>query len=306
MLAIIILYAFFATSFPITKKLLNYYTTPIFLAGSRLFLAGSLLLCYQYFYAYDQFKLKRKHIKYYAQIIVIGMYINYILRVWALKSIDASKAAFLFNLSPFAASIYSYFLFNEQLNKKQWLGLGLGCIGLIPILFSTSPLEQLVGEISFLSLPEIAIILSVACHTYSWIIMRKLVRDKSYSPIMVNGICMFVGGIMSLLTSIPIEGVFPIVKIGPFIGWLLLVVLISNIFCHNLYAYLLRYYSVTFLSFSGFLSPIFTAFYGWMFLAETITWHFYVSGGIIFAGLSLFYKDELNKTKNPYLKTPPI
>lgn len=263
-----------------------------------MFIAGTLLLGYQYFYAHKYFRFKTKHIFLYAQIIIFGIYITYILRFWALKYLLSSKTCFLYNVSPFFSSLYSYFFFNEKMTKKQWSGLCIGFIGMIPILLTSSPSEALIGEISFLSWPELAVLISVAMHSYSWIVMRKLVKDKSYSPMMVNGISMTTGGLLALITSFFIEGLHPVSAIKPFVGWLALVIIISNIICYNLYGYLLKQYTATFLSFAGFISPLFAALYGWIFLSETITWHFYVSTVIVFVGLFLFYQDELEQNKS--------
>jgi drug/metabolite transporter (DMT)-like permease len=71
------------------------------------------------------------------------------------------------------------------------------------------------------------------------------------------------------------------------------IILISNIICHNIYGYLLKQYTATFIAFTGFLAPLFSALYGWAFLNERITWHFYASSFIVFIGLAIFYKEEL-------------
>ena len=295
MLLIVILHALWAGSVTSSKILLN-YTQPIFLTGIRMFIAGILLLIYQYFYAHEHFKFKRKHIPLYAQLILIGTYASYILRFWALESLTASKSMFLYNCAPFMTSLYSYFFFSEKMTRKQWFGLFLGMIGLIPILMSTSPQEQTFGEFLFISWPEIVTILSVAAYSYSWIVMRTLIRDKSYSPMMVNGISMFAGGLLALITSLFIEGPFPVTNFWPFVTLLSFIIIISNIICHNLYGHLLRKYSATFLSFAGFLGAPFAAIYGFFLKNEVITWHFYLSGIIVFIALYLFYKDEMLQT----------
>jgi len=230
-------------------------------------------------------------------MVFFGIYVTYILRFWALNYMTSSKTCFLYNFAPFASSLFSYFLFNERMSKKKWIGLAIGFVGMIPILLSTSPVEEFIGELYFLSWPEIAILISVASHSYSWIIMRKLVRDKSYAPSMVNGVSMFTGGGLALLTSPFFEDFAPVTNVGPFIGFLALVILISNLICYNLYGHLLKQYTATFLSFAGFLAPIFAAFYGWLFLNETITWHFYASGTVVFIGLYIFYQEELQQIK---------
>lgn len=296
MILIILLYALFGASFPMGKVNL-YYTTPLFLTGSRMFLAGIILLAYQYFSVHAQFKFKSKHIWYYAQIIFFGIYLSHVLRFWALDHMTATKTCFLYNLSPFFSSLYSYFFFKEIMTRKQWIGLAIGLIGMTPILLSSSSIEQASGELFFLSWYEIAVIVSVAAHSYSWIVMRKLVRDKSYEPAMINGITMTSGGFLALISSLFYDGFYPVTDVMPFLFFLVAVILISNIICYNLYGHLLRKYTATLLSFAGFLGPLFTAFYGWLFLQEVITWQFYISAVIVLAGLYLFYQDELSGIK---------
>lgn len=292
MFLIILLYALFGSSFPLSKSLLG-FVDPIFYTGIRMFIAGSSLLIYQYGYAYKHFNFNWKNKWYYAQIIFFGIYFTYILRFWGLHELSSAKTAFLFNMMPFFSAFYSYFAFKEKLTRHQWLGLTIGFIGFVPILISTSTTEQKWRELFFISRPELAVLAAVACQSYSWIIMRRLIREKSYAPTMINGMTMTIGGILALLTSYIYEDPQIVADPGAFLSLLALVILISNIICHNLYAYLLSKYTATFLAFAGFLGPLFSAFYGWIFLSETITWHFYISSIIVFIGLYLFYKDEL-------------
>ena len=292
MFLIVFLYALFASSI-LGSKILLHYTQPIFLTGIRMFLGGILLLSFQYFHPQQHFKFRMKHLKYYAQLVIFGIYITYILRFWALEHLPAFKTSFLYNLSPFLTSLYSYFFFQEKMTRKQWVGLGIGLLGLIPILLTSSKGEATMGEFVFISWPELAVIVSVAAHSYSWIVMRKLVRYKSYSPMMVNGISMTAGGLLALATSPFFEGFAPVTSFWPFAGALAFVILVSNIICHNLYGHLLKSYTATFLSFAGFLSPLFAAFYEWALYAQKISWHFYASSFIVLIGLFLFYQDEL-------------
>ena len=291
---IILLYALFASSFSMGKILLQ-FTTPVFLVGVRMLAGGLILLAYQYISPKQNFYFKRKHIWLFAQIVLFGVYLNYMLRFWALNSMTSTKTCFLYNLAPFMSYIYSYFFFKEKMTKGKFIGLLLGFVGLIPILLTTSSSEQLLGEFSFISLPEFAVILSVAFHAYSWVVMRKLVRDKNYSPTLVNAITMTAGGALALLTSFITGNIFPVTNVARFSSLLAVVILISNIICFNLYGSLLRKYSATFLSFAGFLGPLFAALYGWALLGEKITWHFYASSILVFIGLYLFYREEIKE-----------
>jgi drug/metabolite transporter (DMT)-like permease len=294
---IILLQALFATSFPMGKYLLS-FTTPLFLSGARMIIAGGILLIYQYCLPTAEFNIKRKHFWIFAQIIVLGMYATYGLRLYALEVLPIWKVSFFYNLSPFLSALYAYFLFNERLSVKQWLGLTIGLVGMMPMLVSRSPEEASLAEFFYISIYELFLIISVSLHCYSWLLIQKLVRHKKYDTSIVNGICMAAGGLLSLITSYAIEGPIQISDPSAFCKGLVIMIFVSNILCHNIYAGLLKKYSATFMSFTSFLSPLFAALYGWAFFQETITWHFYLSISIVLVGLYVFYKDELKNKAN--------
>lgn len=294
MVLIFILHALWAASVT-TSKMLLHFTKPIFLTGIRMSIAGSVLLYYQYFHEHHNFVLKRKHVWLFFQVALFGIFLSYNLRHWALDEVSAAKTMFLYNSGPFLSSLFSYFMFRERMSQQKWFGLFIGCVGMVPILLTSSPAEMSMGEFLYISWAELAILASAAAHSYSWIVIRHLVRDENYSPMMVNGICMFFGGLLALISSFFVEGHLPVAQANMlyFFGLLAFVIVISNIICHNLYGYLLRKYTATFLSFTGFMGPPLAALYGW-FLGDTlITWHYYASGIIMFIGLYFFYKDEL-------------
>ena len=294
MLQVILMYAIFASSFPITKILLS-YTEPFFLTGVRMIAGGSILLFYYKGYHKRSCSIARGQYAIYAQIIIIGFYINYIARFWSINYLSSAKAGFIFTLYPLISSLLSFFFFGETISKKQWLGFTFGICSVAPLLITTSASEKIIGEIWIFSWPELAMLLSVVADCYKWILIRKLVLDRNCSPFMVNGICMITGGILALLTAFPTEGLFPVTSLLPFVIYMTLYILISNIISYNLYGFLLRSY--TFLSLAGFMAPLFAAFYGWLFLHEHISWHFYLSATMLACGLYLFYQDELRNRK---------
>lgn len=268
-------------------------TSPIFLTGIRMFIAGFVMLVYNYFFTEASFKLRKQHIWYYAQIIICGIYLRYILRYWGLSYVSIAKLSFLESTMPLFVALFSFFAFKERLSLKKWLGFLLGFLGLVPILLTSTPAEKLVGELFFFSWPELAICASVILYAYSMLVMRWLVRDNDYSASMSNGIRMFGGGLLALLTSFAFEGYFPVTDTMQFINLLTVLIILGNVICHNLYIHLLKYYSVTFMSLTEFLCPIFGVCYGYFFFGEGITWHYLIAGALIFSGLYLFYQDEL-------------
>jgi len=292
MINIMILHIFFGASNPIAKFLLH-YSSPIFLSGIRMSIAGSILLGYQYMNR-AQFNFTKGHVWLYVQLLVIGVYVKYILRYWSLSYLSAGKFSFLLNLSPFCAALFSFLMFKERLGIKKWIALLIGFAGLVPMFLTSSLVEQSLGEIAFISLPELAALGAVCAHVYGMMIIRILIRDHGYASSMVNGVSMFGSGVLALVTALALEDWHFISEPFPFFGGLAVLIVISNIICKNLYTSLVKYYSVTFLSFTDFMCPCFAAFYSWIWFGEQITWHFYASGVIVLIGLYLFYQDELS------------
>lgn len=291
MIEIIAVQALFGSSIPISKKLLS-FAPPIWLTGIRMTIAGSLLMIFTMLWQRKSAGMQAKLWLYYAQIIVIGVYLRYILRYWGLMHMPAIKMGFLVNSTPFVAAYFSYIFFNERLTKKQWAGLTIGTIGYMPILLTRSFSEQQFGELFFISWPELAIFAAVIAQVYFLTISRRLLRDHNHSASLTNGIRMLGGGILALITAFMVEP-FQITHVDQFIGWLVVLIIISNLISHNFLVYLLKYYSITFVSFTDFLSPLFTGAYSWYFLNETVTWHYFLGALIIIFGLYLFYQDEL-------------
>lgn len=294
---IILLQALLATSFPMGKYLMN-FVSPLFLSGTRMLFAGSILLMYEYYKSIETFKFHKKHFWIFLQIIVLGQYATYAFRLYALRVLPVWKVSFFYNLSPFLTALYAYLLFKQRLSIKQWVGLSIGFFGMIPMLVSSTPAEASMGEFAYISQYEIFLMISVSLHCYSWILIQKLVRYNDYKTSLVTGISMALGGLISLINAYILEGTPQISDPAAFCKGLVIMIFVSNILCHNVYAGLLKKYSATFMSFTSFLSPIFAAIYGWAFFHEKISWHFYASIAIVLAGLYIFYQDELKQKKN--------
>ncbi len=144
------------------------------------------------------------------------------------------------------------------------------------------------------SWPEIVMVLCMVSYSYGWVIASQLIRKKKYDAALVNGVGMLVGGVTALATSSLVEqwSTGPINAFWPFWGIMIPLVLATTL-SWTINTYLLRYYTVTFLMFLMFVDPLYVALYGWLFLGERVSWHFFVSVLMLFVGLYLFYKEEL-------------
>ena len=148
------------------------------------------------------------------------------------------------------------------------------------------------------SIAELSIVGAVFFSVYGWILLKKIISEYKHSPLLANGISMTLGGIFALMHSY-LSGEtwhpIPVTEIKPFIINSLIMCLISNIICYNLYGFLLKRFTATFMSFSGLVTPFFASLYGYWFLQENITWHFFASIIMFSLGLILFYQDELKQ-----------
>lgn len=230
---------------------------------------------------------------FYNSQIIIAVYAKYMLRYWGLDYMPASKMSFLLNIGPFVTALFSCIAFGEWLSKKQWCGLFVGFLGMIPLLLTSSPSEQLFGEFFSLSWPEVAVMAAICIHSYAAIISRIVMHRHHHSVVLSNSIRMIGGGLLASITLLLSNVPCTIEQVGAFVGWLSLLIVISNVICHNMHLYLYKFYTATFIAFTDFLSPLFTALYSWLFLNELITWHYGASALIVFFGLYLFYQDEL-------------
>ena len=308
MILVIILYLLFASTFTLGKAALA-YVSPFLFIGMRMILGGSLLLGYYKYIAKQKIELQSRDYLLFLQIVIFHIFFAYTLEFWALEYVASAKACLLYNLSPFITALLYYFLCAERLSYRQMCGLFVGFIGFIPILIAQTPLEKIGLHIGFVSIYEVALIASVTASAYGWMVVKNL-SNRNYPLILINGIGMTGGGILALILSCIKEG-YPTIKDVPVVmpelvalfgfggekiimlgGYCLALVIIANIIGYNLYGYLLSRYSATFLSFAGFMTPLFAALLGWIFLNEQVTWHFFATMILVVFGLYLFHEKK--------------
>lgn len=294
---VILLFALFASLFTLSKSALE-FSEPFFLIGSRMTFAGIILLAHQCIFNRKSFKIKASHVIPLMMLGLVSIYITNIAEIWGIQFMSSAKACLIYSLSPFVAALFAYLMLNETLTLKKWIGLIVGFIGLTPILFTQSSSTDLVKDLLFFSWAELSLIVAVFASVYGWILLKKIVNEFQYSPMMANGISMLIGGILALFHSYmsgeqwsPV----PVVnsQFGAFIECALWMTLISNVVCYNLYGFLLKRFTATFMSLAGLITPLFASLFGWYFLNEEITWHFFASMTLFSIGLTVFYQEEL-------------
>lgn len=299
MLLVFLLYALFGSVFVICKVALE-YTEPLFLVGSRMAIAGLLIILYQLWRDPASFTLSPKSLQRIIGLSFFNIYLTNACEVWGLNYLSASKTCLIYSLTPFMAAFFSYLLFKEKLSNKKWIGLFIGVLGIGPIFMTTSSTEELFGSLGGFSWPELAVCTAAISSVYGWIILRQLVNENGFSFWTANGLSMFLGGILALLHSSFVENwdPFPVTEYVPLIECSLLLMIISNFACYNLYGFLLKRYTATFMSLAGLTTPLFAATFAWLCFGEIVTMPFYISMVGISAGLLIFYQEELRESSS--------
>ncbi len=297
---LIIMHAALATIFPI-GRIVTQICAPVFFTGARMALSGCIFLGY---YLVRNKRFSPGILGAVGAIItftIAGIYLTTVPELWALQYIPSAKASFIFSLSPFAAAILSYFFFNEKMTLKKLLGLIIGLVGFMIMIIHHAPGEVIDDAIGVFSMAEIAMIIAAISTAVGWITMRRHLRTKACSAIEALGISMILGSGLAFITSAFMDSwnPVPIVDYANNVSTVVLLlglsVITSNLIGYTLYTLLLKTYTATFISFSGFIQPLFAAFYGWIFLGEFVTWYFFGAALLVFIGLYIFYIEELRQ-----------
>ena len=115
------------------------------------------------------------------------------------------------------------------------------------------------------------------------------------SPILINGINMSISGVFAMAISTFIGETVNIAAPMEFIGWMTIIIIITNFICYNLYGVLLKKFSSTLISFASLTMPFFAAITGWLYHREVVSWHNFAATIITFLGLYIFYRAEKKK-----------
>lgn len=305
MYLIVLLFAGFASVFTIGKAALE-ISDPLFFMGSRMAIAGLLMCLYcAYSQGISSLRLSRLQFGGVCALAFVNIYLTNALEFWGLKHLTSTKTCFFYSLTPFIAALGSYFIFNEKLSTKKWIGLIVGIVGFSPIIFGTADAKEMQSFLIF-SWPELAVLGAVVASSFGWILLKQSTQSHKLTPFVANGFSMLLGGVLAIINSLFTESWDPIPtsNVPSFLMYSFALMLISNFLCYNLYAYLFNKFSATFISFSGFITPAFTALYGYIFLSEQVPLIFYPSYAVVCLGIFIFYMEELKISLPVEAQTP--
>lgn len=293
LLLILLMEALFALTFPLGKMALR-YAGVLFLIGMRMTIAGIMLLGYYGVTQAFPRKISRSDCWLLAKTTLFYVYLSFVPEFWALQSMSALKSNILWSSMPFVSALLGYYLLDERLTKYKWAGLIIGLCAMLPVMFMIDSQEAMYGNVFYLSLPDVFMAITVFSAAYGLFLVKELM-NKGYDLIFINGITMFFGGLLSFATRwVDVSHPQSYIDFWSMMGYVLLLIFISNIVGYAIYGYLLRFYSITFLSLAGFLCPVFGAVFSKLLLNEPLHYQYAITGVGVLLGLLIFYREELN------------
>lgn len=261
-----------------------------------LLFTGSFMVTMHYLTQTSKVRLEKWDILLLLQGAFFGLYIRYLACFWSLQYLTVGKVYFLFLLAPFFTAFFSKMCGTETLSYKKLLSLGIGILGFIPVVIAESASESGFESFYAFNLPEVVLIIGVACYAYNWVIVKRLLVETRHSLWTINGITMIGASLATIITAFFYDGwytgIFPITQLQPFIGYSFLVACVGAL-CFTLHSLLLKKFSATLVAFFCLIEPFVASIYGYLLLGEPLSLIQIPSLGIVSIGLYIFYQDEL-------------
>jgi drug/metabolite transporter (DMT)-like permease len=254
------LITFWGSSFVVVKAILGEDLTPIAIATFRFLLAGGLFLIVLFLNGIKnrnyRILVKREDVPTLIVLAFSGVTIFFIAQYTGIQMANASVASILVCLlSPVLISLFSIYIFKENLSKTQLLGIGTASLGTLTVILGGTP--NLEGNLTFLL--GSLILLSTPLLWTAYTLIGKNIMQK-YDPFLIVAYVNILGGFFLIPFSLT-EGSF------------------QNIFALTSQEWLAILYLASTCSFL-FAEPIITVIFAAFLIREEVT-PFAVGGGLL-------------------------
>ena len=246
-----------ASSFIIVKMALADFG-PLTIGGLRYFIGALILL---------PFMLREKSTplsgKLWGWLLLLGISQYTIANVaifWSLKYLPATTVSFLMGTITIATLVVGIFLLKEIPSKMQTLGILITLSG--GALYFIQGLQA--GEMLGLILFGVGLI----GFTIFGILGRKLAKAGTVSTLRLTTIPLALGGVITLLIAIPLEGL----PSAPLSSWglILFLAVVNTAIAYLLYNHALQIMTAFQMNIALSLTPVWTAIFGFFLLDERL------------------------------------
>jgi len=266
-------------------KIALYYTTPLFLAGVRFFLAGIFLIPFSG-HVKDYFSILRQNIKLVLSVAALQTVIMYGLYFSGIDFIPASIAALIIGASPLITAIVTHiYLQDDKLSGRKLVSIIISITGIILIVIGRQTMK-FAGLIDIVGI--LLLVISMIVSAFANILVSR--HKGQISPILLNSYQLGIGGIVLMVISLPVEGIPVFDWDLTFIIALLWLSILSAV-AFSIWFSLLKKpgVKVSELNMWKFLIPVFGAVLSWLLLPNEYPTLISLLGMVIIAGSILFY-----------------
>lgn len=263
-----------SSSFIIVKIALSDFG-PLTIGGLRYFIGAIILL---------PFMLREKSApisgKIWGRLLLLGISQYAIANVaifWSLKYLPATTVSFLMGTITLSTLIVGIFLLKEIPSKMQTIGILVTLCG--GALFFAKGLQA--GEMIGLIIFGVGVI----GFTIFGILGRQLARQRTVSTLKLTAIPLALGGAITLLVAIPLEGI----PSAPPTTWglILFLAVVNTAIGYALYNHALQVLPAFQMNIALSLTPVWTAIFGFFLLDERLLPLQMIGIGVVIAGVIL-------------------
>jgi len=230
--------------------------------------------------------ISKEHRRDFLLLGIFGLALTYGIFYGGLRRTSATESTLLVSAEPVFIALMARVMLRERLTADQWLGLGIGFIGVYVLVN-----RGLVLHTSSNVVGNACIALALCFEAYSGVISKRLARH--YPGVMILAVEMLVGsGAMFPLAVWEIHaGPWSWPSIPGVLGIAYLAI-VCTIFCYGAWFHLLPRLRLS--SMAGFLyiQPVMGPVYGRLFLRERLEVWTCVGGIIVAAGVWLLARGE--------------
>ena len=263
-----------ATSFIFVKLILD-EISPLTISGLRYFIGSLILLPFML-----REKGERLSIKTIGLLLVLGI-TQYTIGNGAiflsLRYLPATTVSFLMGSITIGTLIGGVLWLKEVPTKIQFVGVLVVLVG--GALFFADGMEagEKIGLMLFL--------IGMLGITYFTLAGRKIARAGAVTTLRLTGVPLLLGGIVTLLVAIPIEGI-PSASPSTW-GLVLVLAAVNTALGYFLYNHALQVLTAIQMNIILNLTPVWTAIFGFFLLDERLGWMQMLAIGIVIAGVML-------------------
>ncbi|MGC4379276.1 EamA family transporter [Fictibacillus sp. Mic-4] len=281
----------FGTTFLAIKIGIDSGAPPLFMAGLRFLLAGSILMIWMLLKKRTNFSLLyRKELLFTGMGLTFGTFATL---YWAENYVTSGIAAVLSATGPIMILLIQTLFLRQKVSRKSLIGCLVGFAGVVLLI-----LPGMTIKVSFFwMIGCITILAGELCYASGTLYSKHILpRFVDESPVALNAVQMMYGGAMLLILSLFTESIhIETLATRSSIGSLLYLIIAGSMLGHTIYYWLVAKTNPLFPSTWLYISPLIALGLGIFLYNEQFSWFMLFGVITIILGIILVNIDSLRK-----------